>query len=255
MSRAKKFVEEALLLIGEADDPNDLAAGGDEAGAEAGAGPDVIDDTAAPAGDDDLDLGAVAEPEDEFGLGGSVAPTVRVEKDGPITVNKGDVQLSIGDDGNIDISLDGGTGAEAAPIGDMTDKPADNGEESPEEDDYNIDWEKEKEGQPEGGEAGAEPPAESLKDKGAEMPLSEDLEGQTINQKKQQSPATTGAQISKAASVLNMDAGTNSGDVVAECTSKQYECMSCECYDNCIDKKKKPVPAEEESDFLTQGFK
>lgn len=245
MSRATRFVKEALILIGEADDPNLMK---DDAAADATSEePVVTDDTA---GVDDLDLGA--EPEDEFGLGASTAPTVRIEKDGPITVNKGDIQLSIGDDGAIDISLDGGGLAEepAAPVDDMSDKPAD-GEASPEEDDYNIDWNKEKEGEEVPGA-----PKESLKDgEGTKDKVDEaiDLEGNVISAlNKKQSPATTGAEFSKAQKVLNM--GTNSGDIVTECKDKMYECMSCECYDECQDKGKKKVPEDDEKDFLTQGY-
>jgi len=164
--------------------------------------------------DTDLDLGA--EPEDDFGLGGTTAPTVRIEKDGPITVNKGDIQLSIGDDGAIDISLDGGAPAEEPlpDLGDMTDKPAEE-ETSPEEDDYKIDWKKEKEEEV----PGEEKPKESLQDdKGAKTPIHEtegnrDFKGQT------KSPATSGAKISKARKVL------------------------------------KQIPEEDDKDFLTQGYK
>lgn len=261
MSRAKKFIDEALQLIGEADDPNDLIGGGAPGGPGApgsDVSPEVIDDTTPDLGGDPLDLGA--EPEDEFGLGGATtSPTVKIEKDGPITVNKGDVQLSIGDDGTIDISLDGGAPAEpAAPIGDMTDKPVE-GEPSPEEDDYQIDWSKEKEGGEPGAEGEEKPPKESL-DKGAQDTSvnedgNKDFEGQVgTNLSKQQSPATTGAQISKAASVLNMDAGTNSGSIVTECQDGKFECMSCGAYDECQAKGKKAVPEDNEADFLTQGY-
>lgn len=251
MTRAKRFVEEALSLIGEADDPNDLSKGD---AADPNAEPTVTDDTA---GSGDLDLGAVPdEPVDDFGLGGvSVAPTVRIEKDGPITVNKGDVQLSIGDDGAIDISLDGGALAEEPAVSDMTDKPVENEEPSPEEDDYKIDWEKEKEGEVPGNEK----PKEGLQDdKGAKVPIQEtegnrDFEGQTISSlSKQQSPATSGAEISKARKVLGME---SSAGVVAECSDKKYECMGCDSYDECMDKNKKQVPEEDDTDFLTQGYK
>jgi len=213
MTRAKRFVEEALNLIGEAgvDASGDLT--DDEK--DATADPNVIDDTAT--GEDELDLGATPEPpEDEFGLGGTtLAPTVRIEKDGPITVSKGDVQLSIGDDGNIDITLDGTGAAEPdlGGLGDMTDKAEAPPEPSPEEDDYKIDWEKEKEEEPEG-----ELKKESLE------------EG-----------------VSKARQILEMD------KVITECEDKKYECMSCEGYDKCEDKYKK-AEEEDESDFLTQGY-
>lgn len=251
MTRAKRFVEEALILIGEADDPNALVPGDDAANE-----PTVTDDTA---GGGDLDLGGIPdEPVDDFGLGGvTAAPTVRIEKDGPITVNKGEVQLSIGDDGAIDISLDGGAPAEEPlpDLGDMSDKPAEPGEPSPEEDDYKIDWDKEKEGEV----PGEEKPKESLQDdKGAKTPIHEtegnrDFEGQTISSlSKQQSPATSGAEISKARQVLGME---SSSDVVAECQDKKYECMSCGSYEECMDKNKKQVPDEDDKDFLTQGYK
>lgn len=254
MTRAKRFVEEALILIGEADDPNALVPGGDSTAPTDPNEPTVTDDTAG----GDLDLGGVPdEPVDDFGLGGvSVAPTVRIEKDGPITVNKGDVQLSIGDDGAIDISLDGGAPAEEPlpDLGDMSDKPAETGEPSPEEDDYKIDWDKEKEGEV----PGEEKPKESLQDdKGAKVPIQEtegnrDFEGQTISSlSKQQSPATSGAEISKARKVLGME---SSAGVVTECSDKKYECMSCGSYEECMDKNKKQVP-EEDKDFLTQGYK
>lgn len=250
MTRASRFVKEALNLIGEADDPI--------TDKEDAVDPNVIDDTA---GGDDLDLGAVPEEpvEDEFGLGGSIAPSVRIEKDGPITVSKGDVQLSIGDDGAIDITLDGGgsLAEPEIPAGDMTDKAAEADKESPEEDDYKIDWDKEKEGK-----AGEEPlPKEGLevvKSKETiqiiqEAETGKDFEGQVLTSlDKHQSPATTGAEVSKARKVLSM--GVDSDTVVAECKDKKYECLSCESYDECQDKNRKKVDDEDEKDFLTQGY-
>lgn len=217
-TRAMRFLKEALPLIGE-QAPKDLDLGTEEKD------PTVIDDTA---GDGDLggdldtggdDLGLGAEPEDEFGLGASSAPSVRIEKDGPITVNKGDVELTIGDDGNIDITLDGGTGdlSEPAPSSDLGAAPPAE-EETPEEDDYKIDWDKEKE----------ELPKESLEPVlGAEGAVLE----------------------SKARQVLNMEAKP-----VLECIDSKYECMSCGSYDECQDKAKKAEPQEDETDFLTQGY-
>jgi hypothetical protein len=256
MTRAKRFVEEALILIGEADDPNDLFKGVDDTtdtdvdGADPNVEPDVTDDT----GNGDLDLGA--ESEDDFGLGGTTTPTVRIEKDGPITVNKGDVQLSIGDDGAIDISLDGGSSEEpVADLGDMSDKPAETDEPSPEEDDYKIDWDKEKEEEV----PGSEKPKESLRGSEdtniliQETEGNRDFEGQVISSlSRQQSPATSRAEISKARKVLGLESSTG---VVTECSDKKYECMSCNNYEECMDKNKKQVPEEDNKDFLTQGYK
>jgi len=218
MTRAKRFVTEALNLLGEAGMPDDPAPVDDTS-----TDPDVIDDTAGP--EDELDLGGTPdEPpvEDEFGLGASVAPTIRIEKDGPITINKGDVGLTIGDDGNIDITLDGNlSAAEPEDLGDMSDQPAEPEAASPEEDDYKIDWEKEKE---------EEVPEEGKKDdKGSKEPIQEG--------------------VSKALKVLSL------GKVVTvtECVDQKYECMSCEKYDECTDKHKKAEP-EDEKDFLTQGY-
>jgi len=230
-TRAKRFLEEALVLIGEAEDSKDLFTDDKDASGEKD--PTVIDDTAG----DSLDLGAEPEEppvEDDFGLGGSNTPSVRIQKDGPITVNKGDVQLMIGDDGNIDITFDGGASAIEPDLGDMTDKAPAPEEESPEEDDYKIDWEKEKESEPK----------ESLE---------EDLEGQVLSagSRRQGVDGSVAPNMSKARLVLSMD---NSTSVVAECKDKKYECMSCECYDECVDKNKKQE-TEDEADFLTQSYK
>lgn len=218
-TRAMRFLNEALPLIGE--QAPDLDPNKDKED------PTVIDDTAGgdlggdlDTGGDDLGLGA--EPEDEFGLGASSAtPSVRIEKDGPITVNKGDVELTIGDDGNIDITLDGGTGdlSEPAPTPDLNVAPE--GEETPEEDDYKIDWDKEKEGE------GETLPKEGLEKGASAEPVLE----------------------SKARQVLNMKTKP-----VLECIDSKYECMSCGSYDECQDKMKKAEPKEDESDFLTQGY-
>jgi hypothetical protein len=218
MTRAKRFVDEALALIGEAEEDT----------LNKDVDPNVIDATK----DDELDLGATGEEppvEDEFGLGGdsTTAPTVRIEKEGPITVNKGDVQLSIGDDGSIDITLDGAGGATEPDLslGDMTDTaPEGEGdkEASAEEDDYKIDWDKEKE---------KEVPKEGLSEDPTDV----------------KEPIHEGT--SKAAKVLEMHKVVT----VTECTDKKYECMSCENYNECKDKHKKAEP-EEEKDFLSQGY-
>lgn len=234
MTRAKRFLDEALQLLGEAekDDTVDFPVD------------DTMDDTTPDLGDttgDDLDLGAETEepPVDDFGLGGSsTAPTVRIEKDGPITVNKGDVQLSIGDDGAIDITLDNlendlEPSMDDAGLGDMTDKTEPAVKPEGEEDDYNIDWEKEKENKPE----------ESFK---------EDFKSQVMTSlDKDQNPAIKG-NISKAKQILNME--DDSVDVVRECLDKKYECASCECNNECQDKNKKMKEEEDDSDFLSQGY-
>lgn len=206
-TRARKFVEEALILIGEAEDNL------------------IIDDTVDTTNDsteeeeNELDLETVPDEEedveDEFDLGG-VAPVVRIEKEGPITINKGDVELTIGDDGNIDITLNGEE-PPAVPVEDEDTDDAediediedtDDADKSKEDDEYKIEWEKEEETETE----------ESLG--------------------------------SKATQVLEMHKVVN----VPECIDNKYECMSCDVYEECKDKYKKAVP-KEEKDFLTQGYK
>lgn len=142
MSRAEKLFKDAKRLIGEAEDPNSLDTPPEEDGAV------PTDDSDAP-----LDLGAeddsLSAPEDDFDLGGSTSPSVRVEKEGPITVNKGDIQLTIGDDGGIDITLDGDDASlmDSEPTDSFGDDLGGSESDEPkEDDDYQIDWEKEDEG-------------------------------------------------------------------------------------------------------------
>ena len=209
MTRANKL----LSVIGEADDPNSLFAADDS----------VVDDETSikdDESDEPLDLGAeddtLAPDDDEFDLGGSAStPSVRIEKDGPITVNKGDIQLTIGDDGGIDISLDGDD-ASLSDDGLTDDLENDSlgdeeGEEKKEDDEYQIDWEKEAE----------DNPADDQPKEG----------------------------FSKARLILGLKES-----VIYECTDKVYECNSCDGYDCCKDKHKQKYSDEEDSDFLSKGY-
>lgn len=234
MTRAERFIKEAFDFIGEDKESNSFDLDTEEKDINGGE-------------EDTLDLGAESDDielpvEDELDLG-SITPTVKVQKEGPIIVDKGDIRLSIADDGTIDISLGGSEDSV-----DMTDKSSQDKEDVPaadKKDEYDIDWDKEddKEGDIEGN------PKESFKE-------NVDLEGQTlINLGKKQNKVTADSTIqpiSKARSILNID--NNSGDYVSECEDQKYECVSCGNSSNCTDPKKKKIDEEDEEDFLTDGY-
>ena len=132
MSVAQRFLKEAMSFLGEQED--------DKKNDDVAAVDDMAVDGGAAAGGDELDDLDIGEPAVDAN-----AANIHIEKDGDIVINKGAVQLTVADDGSVDINLDNlEADLETPELMDASDKgeePAPNAED----DSYNIDWKKEEE--------------------------------------------------------------------------------------------------------------
>lgn len=222
MSISKKFIDEALDFLGEQDlDDKKL---GDEAPVDdLGAEEDPLQD---------LDLGAeepaIPEPTDQ--------PAVRIEKDGDITINKGEIAMTITDDGTIDINFDN-LNTDIEPTPPVEEPVTGEGETSAESDAYNIDWEEEEK------EAGAGEKKESLE----EGTLSA-ADQQSAAMAHVQSPAVIGATVVDVSKARRLNRSESTSECVRE------TCEGCDKFNECDQPGKHRGKKADDNDFISQGY-